>query len=272
MPLINLACSVDSFRIDRTGHSAFGDGMRLEGWLLSRPMPARLELVVGGDEPVAFEIRDRQRSSDDVHFHFGSVFGEDARNCRILLAEKFPLVPLNWNHIVLRVTGGDGIVIEIKLDPPEHLHLPPVASAADSDLVMRFESCGDNCEFGLLQRKIGVERMALLRYAGVADVWSLADVIENRFSGFAEGEALIIHPFAAEWMAALPNQRMNFHTGRLIADISEDQIRIEERRKLQFLAQKFMDDIEDGRKIFVYRTLRGRSRRSRRDEGHGAAA
>ena len=256
MPLLNFACSLESFRISHAGHGTYGDEIRFEGWLVAHPVPARLDLVFGGDTPAAYEIHSRDRESNGVHDHFGGTFGEAARSCRFLLVEKLPPTLPDWNRAALRIPGDDGTVVEVKLDPPENLELLAQGGQAESDLVMRFESCGDNCEFGLLQRKIGVERMALLRYAGVADVFALADAIENRFEGFAEGEALHIHTFGAEWMAAVPAQRMNFHTGRIIADISEERIRTEERRKLQFLAQKFVDDIEDGVKIFVYRTLR----------------
>ena len=256
MPLINFACSLESFRISLAGHGTYGDEMRFEGWLVAHPTPARLDLVFGGAHPVAYEIHSRARDSDGVHQFFGATFGDAARACRFLLVEKIPPIPPAWTEASLRVTAGDGTVVEVRLDPPENLELLQPSTRDETDLVMRFESCGDNCEFGLLQRKVGVERMALLRYAGVADVFALADAIGNRFEGFAEGDALHIHPFGPEWMAAIPAQRMNFHTGRIIADIAEDRIRTEERRKLQFLAQKFIDDIEDGVKIFVYRTLR----------------
>lgn len=256
MPLINFACSLESFRISLAGHGTYGDEMRFEGWLVAHPTPARLDLVFGGARPVSYEIHNRARESDGVHQFFGATFGEAARACRFLLVEKIPPTSPDWAHASLRITGEDGTAIEVKLGLPENLEALQPPTREETDLVMRFESCGDNCEFGLLQRKVGTERMALLRYAGVADVWALADAIENRFDGFAEGDALHIHPFGPEWMAAIPAQRMNFHTGRIIADIAEDRIRTEERRKLQFLAQKFVDDIEDGIKIFVYRTLR----------------
>ena len=256
MKLINLVCALESFRIDRTGLGTYGDEMRLEGWLVGHPEPARLDLIFGGVDPVSFEIHNSARESGDVASHFGRTFGDQAITCRFLLVEKLPHTLPDWTQAALRMTAADGTVVDIRLDPPDNLALVPETPRADSALVMRFESCGDNCEFGLLQRRIGVERMALLSYAGVADVFGLADAIENRFAGFAEGEALHISIFGAEWIATVPAQRMNFHTGRLVADVSEDRIRTEERRKLQFLAQKLIDDIEDGNKIFVYRTLR----------------
>ena len=36
----------------------------------------------------------------------------------------------------------------------------------DRDLVFAFESIGDNCELGMLQRHVGIEPLGLLRFAG----------------------------------------------------------------------------------------------------------
>lgn len=253
MKLINFACALESFRIEP------GGAMRLEGWLVGHPAPARLELAFGGDNPARFEIRDRGRDSGDVAIHFGRTFGDGSGACRFLLVAATPPLPPDWTRAALRMTAEDGTVIDIRLDPPENLAaLPPGAPAAGRALVERFESCGDNREFGLLQRRLGVARPALLAQAGVADVFALAEAIEHRFRGFAEGAALQVHPHGEAWIAAVPALRMNFHTGRRVGEVAADRVRTEERRTLQFLAGRLVDEIEDGRRIFVYRTRRDR--------------
>jgi hypothetical protein len=37
---------------------------------------------------------------------------------------------------------------------------------ADRDLVLQFESLGDSCELGLVQRMVGVEPLGMFRFAG----------------------------------------------------------------------------------------------------------
>ena len=39
-------------------------------------------------------------------------------------------------------------------------------SWSDHDLVLDFESVGDNCELGIFQRRVGAEPLGLLRFAG----------------------------------------------------------------------------------------------------------
>lgn len=52
----------------------------------------------------------------------------------------------------------------------------------NESLVARFESLGDNCEFGFVQRRSGVEDGGLLRWA-VSPPEALLKAIRSRFSG-----------------------------------------------------------------------------------------
>jgi len=48
-----------------------------------------------------------------------------------------------------------------------NLDLNTVPVLDDRDLVLQFESIGDNCELGLVQRRAGSEPLGLLRFARV---------------------------------------------------------------------------------------------------------
>lgn len=256
MIVIDVKCSLENFWINSAGHGVYGDEICLEGWCLSNPPIEKLELVFGGETPMSFEVHNRARDSAGIFELMGRDYGEPARHCRFLLVEKMPSTLPDFGKASVRISLRDGRALSLPLGEPKGLAGLRRELDADSALVMRFESCGDNCEFGLLQRKIGIERMGLMRYSGAADVFALAATIERRFEGFAEGMDLQIHPFGAEWMASVHGSRMNFHTGRTLGDFSEQRIHQEEGLKLRFLAQKFLDDLEEGKKIFVYRTLR----------------
>ena len=138
-------------------------------------------------------------------------------------------------------------------------------TAAEAGLVMSFESLGDNCEFGLVQRLIGQERLSFLRYAGVGDIFALARGIADGLRVFDAPDCVDISQHGNEWIATVPSLHLVFHTGRSVESISRDRIREEETRKLAFMAQKFIDDCETAEKIFVYR---GAARRARRPGRH----
>ena len=192
--------------------------------------------------------------SDGVWQHHGAIFGDAARNCRFYTACKVPGPETDMTTARLRaVMQGD--VFEMKLSAPANMSVPQTFTPEESALVMEFESIGDNCEFGLMQRTIGTERMGLFRYAGVYNAVHLADLLDRKFAGFCEGEDLQITTFGPEWIADIRSASLNIHTGRIQGLVTRDRIETEERQKLMFLADKFMDDLETGTKTFVYRTL-----------------
>ena len=55
----------------------------------------------------------------------------------------------------------------------------------DRDLVLQFESLGDNCEFGLVQRKAGAEPLGLLRFSS-APLPRLVRALRERFDGLTD--------------------------------------------------------------------------------------
>ena len=129
-------------------------------------------------------------------------------------------------------------------------------SAEEAELIMSFESLGDNCEFGLVQRLIGRERLSLLRYAGVGDVFALARGIAGGLAIFNEPDCIDVSHHAHEWVAGVPALQLSFHTGRNVSNNSLEQVKHDENRKLTYLAQKFIEDCETADKVFVYRVHR----------------
>jgi len=43
----------------------------------------------------------------------------------------------------------------------------PIVGLSAQELMYRFESLGDNCEFGLVQRRCGAEPLGLFRFASI---------------------------------------------------------------------------------------------------------
>src|SRR5204863_3187648 len=79
--------------------------------------------------------------------------------------------------------------------------VPAVAARASGDssvdglplheLMMQFESLGENCEFGLVQRRCGAEPLGLLRFAS-APLAKLLAALKADFAGFGESGAIAV--------------------------------------------------------------------------------
>lgn len=125
-------------------------------------------------------------------------------------------------------------------------------------LMIQFESLGENCEFGLVQRSYGAEPLGLLRFSSVAP----RDLIGGVDSGFAGlGIADKIDPQldesgSGEYIVYERGYNLRYHTFVYQHQASPDQVRAREAKKLSFLRRKFMDDVASGEKIFVYQRAR----------------
>jgi hypothetical protein len=123
------------------------------------------------------------------------------------------------------------------------------------ELVMHFESIGQNCEFGLVQRALQAEPLSLLRFAGI-ELSSLMRGLETAFlgvddpahfrltSGLLDGRQ--------EYMVFAARHWVRFHTGIFIDDMPDIAAVIERvRRYLSFLQRQFVETLATGERIFV---------------------
>ena len=265
MSFTHVLLCIDEFGLVLGGTSLYADGvlqeeLRLNGWFLSggdiRSMDA-VFAAANGEGERRISIEDRFGWSEGIWHGYGSDFGEKARHCRFQVTVRLSDHEIDPAQGRLRVTMADGVAIERALGTP---HRDPVRrehTPSERALVARFESIGENCELGLVQRRVGFERMSLLRFVGVHDAPALARAIETDFAGFAEGDTLRASVRDGEWIVEVDGVHLDAHTGRPAGTISHDAILAQERTRLRFLADKFLEDLREPERVFVYRSLRG---------------
>ena len=132
--------------------------------------------------------------------------------------------------------------------------------------VNEFESLGDSCEFGFVQRHYGSEPLGLLRWAGTS-VEGLTKALQARFAGLYRLED--IEPFTTNLVRDVKYD-IRLHTempieaspGGLRFALTGEALREAHAKELQhveFLVDKFLDAMEDGDRIYVYRINAGLS-------------
>jgi hypothetical protein len=121
-----------------------------------------------------------------------------------------------------------------------------------SDLLLRFESFGDNCEFGLVQRASGLEPLGLLRFSQ-AFLRHLLRAIETNFISLGDNITAAIE--GGEWMARETGYDLRWHTFAP-PETPEVDILARERKKIAFLLRKFREDIANNEKIFVIKSAK----------------
>lgn len=131
-----------------------------------------------------------------------------------------------------------------------------VANAAseldDRDLVLRFESIGDNCELGLLQRHVGAEPLGLLRFAG-APLRDMIRALNGRFAGIDDPARIRIEPDNGEYMVKLAAYNFSQHADVKVGEMTAEAVHQRQCRAVRFLAAKLIDDLQSASKILVFR-------------------
>ncbi len=122
----------------------------------------------------------------------------------------------------------------------------------DRDLVLQFESLGDNCELGLVQRKLGAEPLGMFRFAG-APLRHLLRAMTARFAGMADPEYIRLQPENGEFMVRLTKYDFIYHADVKIGEADPETLHRQQVQTVRFLVGKLIADLEAAEKIVVFR-------------------
>ena len=236
---------IDLFNLHHTDDD---DRLQCVGWFHSIEAAGPMVILIPGQPSLSLPIEKCGLPSPDV----AKAIDPAAHSTRFHFDQLVTLRPdldLSAARLNLTLEHGDSLSLNLG----RRLTTTQDHSKSDRDLVMRFESLGDNCEFGLMQRRVGFERLGLLRYAGTRDVDLLVQGINNDFDGFAAADDLRMWDQAGEWIAHSKRYSLTFHTGVKIDKMEEDAVRAAEATKLNFMAQLLIEDLESAHKTFVRR-------------------
>ena len=116
----------------------------------------------------------------------------------------------------------------------------------------RFQSLGQNCEFGLWQRRCNAEPLGLLRFASI-HMEHLLHGLRTDFAGVDDPSLLKIEPNKAdgEFMGHHAYYGLDYHTGKSAAKTKLSKFTKEEPERLGYLARMLLEQIDTAERIFV---------------------
>jgi hypothetical protein len=121
-------------------------------------------------------------------------------------------------------------------------------------LMLQFESLGQSCEFGLVQRRCGAEPLGLFRFSSIF-LDSLLRGLDSKFDAIEDEDAIHVDVVGradrAEFRLTHSQYEMESHTFIPAEQTTAEEVRKQGIRKLKFLKRKLLDDLEAPRKIFV---------------------
>ena len=139
---------------------------------------------------------------------------------------------------------------------PADCHPPrPARLRADvRDIIVDFESLGDNCEFGFLQRHFGHEPLGLLRWAGTEPAPIIA-AVRSQFAGVGEREHVTIELWPdGEYKISDDRYGMVSHTFIYEAAFPRETFLDHQMRRMRILKKKLLQEMTRGERLFVYKS------------------
>lgn len=129
------------------------------------------------------------------------------------------------------------------------------AGISVTDLMLSFESLGERCDFGAVQRHFGVEPLGLLRFAFTRFDPLIAG-LEDRFAAVGTVEDTSFELYKDETILYMRKYGLVFHTfvyqSELGTPEERDTFRQQQLRRLLFLKNKLISDLEEPQKIYIY--------------------
>jgi Glycosyltransferase 61 len=131
---------------------------------------------------------------------------------------------------------------------------PSVAGKPIEDVLLAFESLGDNCEFGLVQRQARIEPLGLFRFTGMS-LPKMVAALGAKLDGIGTTETIKVYPAGEnrEYMVHETWLDTRYHTWISEGQIDPEELRKREAKRLSFLRRKMLEDLAVGEKIWVWR-------------------
>jgi hypothetical protein len=120
-------------------------------------------------------------------------------------------------------------------------------------LMASFESLGNICDFGLLQRALGADLLGLLRFGGV-DIRGLVRGILDKFSSLATAgpsDVRVEISDVNDYFVIEKHYGIGWHTLLAPNQASPEQIAPREVSRLPLLRRKFAETIDEAHKTFI---------------------
>lgn len=171
------------------------------------------------------------------------------------------IMPLASEHAALALVRDDDVASPRSIAVSDRFltesvdELPGAVKAAlnieMAEILQHFESLGDNCAFGLAQRKGGCEVLGLLRF-GNTPLKSLMIALEDEFKAAAvKTEVNLRLPDGenGEYCLYVDRYGIRWHTNVYGGALDEATVFTQQTMRLAYLRRKFYEALHAGRKI-----------------------
>jgi tetratricopeptide (TPR) repeat protein len=195
-----------------------------------------------------------------------AMLAERQEDWHTALARWNTALAMRPEDLNIRNSRGDAIwrVTAARLENGETSPAPPLedqaAGAAAQDvaawkrLALQFESLGDACDFGIVQRRLGAEPIGLFRFAAISPE-NLIALLDERFERLGNPDFTELSLAAGdEYMLRDTRGLYHMHSFTRSHTVDAAKFLQQQVRRIGYLKAKLIEDLESGSKIFVYKS------------------
>lgn len=126
--------------------------------------------------------------------------------------------------------------------------------AAKRELLLRFESIGEDCEFGLVQRRYGAEPIGLFRWNSTR-LEPLTAALQAKLSGLGTPEFTHMGIWDdVEYYLSDRRWGFGFHTFSSRNEVDYDTLYPKMCKRMVYLRDKFLEDMASATKVFIFKS------------------
>jgi hypothetical protein len=121
-------------------------------------------------------------------------------------------------------------------------------------LLQLFEGLGENCDFGVVQRAIGIEPVGLFRF-GACNAADIKELLRTRFESLGDAQDLwldVVGPRREYWLKS-HHSSYSSHTDRFADTDGAEVVHAAQVEKTRYLKTKLMRDLAHSRRLFVFK-------------------
>ena len=128
------------------------------------------------------------------------------------------------------------------------------SETSGKELALSFEGLGDQCEFGVVQRRLGADPIGLFRFAAIS-AETLTIMLGERFDRLGDPEHTELGlTDAGEYLIRDRRGLYHMHTFVMKDAVEPVAFLREQVRRLGYLKRKLLEDLKAGDKIFVHKS------------------
>ena len=168
---------------------------------------------------------------------------------------RFPDDATGWEQLGIAVQGARmSEMADDRAPAPVQVDIAVLDDEPMRRLVLGFESIGDSCEMGLVQRRFGAEPLGLLRWNDVG-LENLITALGHGFEGMGEPDnTAMVTAANGEMYVEDRRWHLAMHTFLRVGHVDADDVYKKMCRRIVYLRGKLLEDLASAEKIFVYRS------------------